>query len=137
MLMTILAFFFFNDTATTEIYTLSLHDALPIFSSLALPFPLAQRLHHTLPDPRQPPAAKVAIDRMSIADIRGHHAPLASRLVDIENAIDDTAEVHGLSPWSPRAPLGWRQQELENLPLCVAHICGIVTCGAHSRPSYL
>src|SRR2546422_4381487 len=25
--------FFFNDTATTEIYTLSLHDALPIFES--------------------------------------------------------------------------------------------------------
>src|SRR3712207_1207458 len=31
-------FFFFNDTATTEIYTLSLHDALPISASLrALP----------------------------------------------------------------------------------------------------
>src|SRR2546427_9642510 len=28
--MTTRAFFFFNDTATTEIYTLSLHDALPI-----------------------------------------------------------------------------------------------------------
>src|SRR5256884_5767025 len=27
-------FFFFNDTATTEIYTLSLHDALPIYPSL-------------------------------------------------------------------------------------------------------
>src|SRR5689334_25267045 len=27
-------FFFFNDTATTEIYTLSLHDALPIFDRL-------------------------------------------------------------------------------------------------------
>src|SRR3712207_9041916 len=27
----ILHFFFFNDTATTEIYTLSLHDALPIW----------------------------------------------------------------------------------------------------------
>src|SRR5687768_18588260 len=26
-------FFFFNDTATTEIYTLSLHDALPIYST--------------------------------------------------------------------------------------------------------
>ena len=26
-------FFFFNDTATTEIYTLSLHDALPISSA--------------------------------------------------------------------------------------------------------
>src|SRR3712207_7785401 len=28
-----LVIFFFNDTATTEIYTLSLHDALPIFAS--------------------------------------------------------------------------------------------------------
>src|SRR2546427_3682987 len=28
--VTVLIFFFFNDTATTEIYTLSLHDALPI-----------------------------------------------------------------------------------------------------------
>src|SRR5258708_14221704 len=27
----LLFFFFFNDTATTEIYTLSLHDALPIY----------------------------------------------------------------------------------------------------------
>src|SRR3712207_7771841 len=27
-----IVFFFFNDTATTEIYTLSLHDALPIFN---------------------------------------------------------------------------------------------------------
>src|SRR2546427_9420309 len=27
-----LLFFFFNDTATTEIYTLSLHDALPIWA---------------------------------------------------------------------------------------------------------
>src|SRR3712207_9270652 len=33
---TVLTFlvFFFNDTATTEIYTLSLHDALPIFSGI-------------------------------------------------------------------------------------------------------
>src|SRR2546422_1396167 len=30
MLLSCLFFFFFNDTATTEIYTLSLHDALPI-----------------------------------------------------------------------------------------------------------
>src|SRR2546427_11043899 len=33
-------FFFFNDTATTEIYTLSLHDALPILS--------CSRTHSTL-----------------------------------------------------------------------------------------
>src|SRR5258706_10685051 len=29
--MSYVHFFFFNDTATTEIYTLSLHDALPIY----------------------------------------------------------------------------------------------------------
>src|SRR2546429_10005715 len=32
-LTSVLLFFFFNDTATTEIYTLSLHDALPISAS--------------------------------------------------------------------------------------------------------
>src|SRR2546422_10062027 len=31
----LLSIFFFNDTATTEIYTLSLHDALPIFGCCA------------------------------------------------------------------------------------------------------
>src|SRR2546430_11844423 len=33
-------FFFFNDTATTEIYTLSLHDALPIYDpAISRPVP--------------------------------------------------------------------------------------------------
>src|SRR5947209_13454864 len=39
VLFCILFFFFFNDTATTEIYTLSLHDALPISSSGRRPCP--------------------------------------------------------------------------------------------------
>src|SRR6266568_9618261 len=43
-------FFFFNDTATTEIYTLSLHDALPIFRR----GPQAPAARH----PRQPPPAQ-------------------------------------------------------------------------------
>ena len=34
-------FFFFNDTATTEIYTLSLHDALPIYQR-RIEFPLTE-----------------------------------------------------------------------------------------------
>src|SRR2546430_12044237 len=34
-----LSFFFFNDTATTEIYTLSLHDALPISTASAVGVP--------------------------------------------------------------------------------------------------
>src|SRR5258708_29930055 len=38
-----LSFFFFNDTATTEIYTLSLHDALPISTPQEL-FNVLQRL---------------------------------------------------------------------------------------------
>src|SRR2546429_7288905 len=37
LLLSIISFFFFfNDTATTEIYTLSLHDALPILGELPL-----------------------------------------------------------------------------------------------------
>src|SRR3712207_9426620 len=35
-MLDVILFFFFNDTATTEIYTLSLHDALPIYFHLAL-----------------------------------------------------------------------------------------------------
>src|SRR2546422_9984340 len=34
LLLPFFIFFFFNDTATTEIYTLSLHDALPILHPL-------------------------------------------------------------------------------------------------------
>src|SRR2546430_9000039 len=50
--------FFFNDTATTEIYTLSLHDALPIFEGGpddALrqgPFDVGDLLAHLVPDIR-------------------------------------------------------------------------------------
>src|SRR3712207_7201838 len=43
-------YFFFNDTATTEIYTLSLHDALPIFG--------VQDLHHGR-GPGEGPAAEL------------------------------------------------------------------------------
>src|SRR3712207_7724496 len=39
-------FFFFNDTATTEIYTLSLHDALPISRPTAIADAPAERHHH-------------------------------------------------------------------------------------------
>src|SRR5256885_6882269 len=40
-------FFFFNDTATTEIYTLSLHDALPISRMQNLATRTALRLHQS------------------------------------------------------------------------------------------
>src|SRR3712207_8991848 len=53
--------FFFNDTATTEIYTLSLHDALPISVAIARgqdKGPLARQLgaHHYIDSRAQDPA---------------------------------------------------------------------------------
>src|SRR5438876_4719803 len=48
-------FFFFNDTATTEIYTLSLHDALPISCRQHLPSPSGspRRPRRRPPQPRR------------------------------------------------------------------------------------
>src|SRR6266704_5275997 len=49
MHLSLFVFFFFNDTATTEIYTLSLHDALPIAAPArpwpASPYPARARGH--------------------------------------------------------------------------------------------
>src|SRR2546430_7279604 len=69
-----ITFFFFNDTATTEIYTLSLHDALPIWRAapVASPTssrPLRNRVRHG-PRPRSPrtgswSCARVVVDRKS------------------------------------------------------------------------
>src|SRR5256885_11176728 len=54
-----LFFFFFNDTATTEIYTLSLHDALPISPSRSSrSSPLAGELTRTHSCGAQPAACE-------------------------------------------------------------------------------
>src|SRR5256885_4358263 len=49
-------FFFFNDTATTEIYTLSLHDALPISLRGAPPRRRADAPHDAVPTALHAPA---------------------------------------------------------------------------------
>src|SRR5216683_2579492 len=62
MLFFLLFFFFFNDTATTEIYTLSLHDALPISRprrSRAWQIPTPPRARHSRPR-RSPPVPLMA-----------------------------------------------------------------------------
>src|SRR5947209_19847305 len=46
-------FFFFNDTATTEIYTLSLHDALPILSATCFSKPTRRDWATNGPGPAQ------------------------------------------------------------------------------------
>src|SRR6266487_4672579 len=65
--------FFFNDTATTEIYTLSLHDALPISG----PGGCMEKAHFLLPSPMCPPAEgphrgpSVFLDRGGLGEARG------------------------------------------------------------------
>src|SRR5256885_15403983 len=56
-------FFFFNDTATTEIYTLSLHDALPISAARGRPCRAVRRWPASNPTPHT--AAARAADRKS------------------------------------------------------------------------
>src|SRR2546429_2632189 len=43
-------FFFFNDTATTEIYTLSLHDALPIYLDVLEKVSIVEMIDRTVVD---------------------------------------------------------------------------------------
>src|SRR2546422_10165357 len=52
----IIFFFFFNDTATTEIYTLSLHDALPIYGGRVGPDGLSRVPGGYRSTPRKPRA---------------------------------------------------------------------------------
>src|SRR5712664_1388108 len=62
-------FFFFNDTATTEIYTLSLHDALPI---------------STKPKPRERPVSRSVITAADITSPKRANAPRRPSL-EVEN----------------------------------------------------
>src|SRR3712207_6993180 len=68
--------FFFNDTATTEIYTLSLHDALPIFGRAG---ELLQRL--LLDDFRRGLALELVLDLRRLVE------PLAVALGDLAHEV--------------------------------------------------
>src|SRR5258707_8690702 len=63
-------FFFFNDTATTEIYTLSLHDALPIYRATG---------RVSAPAPGHRPAPASAIPGASAQRSEEHTSELQSR----------------------------------------------------------
>src|SRR5258705_8336369 len=62
------SFFFFNDTATTEIYTLSLHDALPISAPPRAEAPCAVR--STAPITVIPSRPATSREALSSADAR-------------------------------------------------------------------
>src|SRR3712207_7392082 len=65
-MLPVIVFFFFNDTATTEIYTLSLHDALPISAR----------------DRRDRRAGPAAVGQLRPHRRRGVRAPAARDLPD-------------------------------------------------------
>src|SRR3712207_7022128 len=61
-------FFFFNDTATTEIYTLSLHDALPIFDT---------RIDDAVdPGHHLPHFVRLAAQDVEVLTVEAHHEGL-------------------------------------------------------------
>src|SRR3712207_7607789 len=77
-----MCYFFFNDTATTEIYTLSLHDALPIFLREG------QRLEHLLHR-----APQEGVDHGEQAD-REHALALLARSSGGERLAHPRSEEH-------------------------------------------
>src|SRR5258708_40092616 len=80
-------FFFFNDTATTEIYTLSLHDALPIFhGAFAMRVAVDMRADH---DPIRASARQVGKE---YARARGMIVAVDDHAGDWEPAVRQTAE---------------------------------------------
>src|SRR2546429_2706755 len=99
--VSVVFFFFFNDTATTEIYTLSLHDALPI---------LPRRRHHAARLAARPgrgrggrggrPGARAPAARAARVHRRGPPGPrLDARLApDHERLLPRGAGGHGGHP---------------------------------------
>src|SRR6266487_3095640 len=104
--MILFFFFFFNDTATTEIYTLSLHDALPI-----LPASLVGLLHgplrvHGPLDARRELLAALGEAHIALGDV------LPPTLRDLHRG---TGELLGLLD--------------QQLPCAKRDVHGVVECG--------
>src|SRR6266511_4682671 len=89
-------FFFFNDTATTEIYTLSLHDALPISRGQpcmcwfppAFAIALDRSEEHTSElQSRENLVCRLLLEKKKINDLEEHHTAEISelRLVLVEH----------------------------------------------------
>src|SRR2546426_5911135 len=114
MIVPFFFFFFFNDTATTEIYTLSLHDALPISTVTSSKATFAYLIGASEADHRDvahggDDLVRPVGDR-GLADDERHGAALAGLLV----------EVHDLRPAEVRLARDELPEDLELL-LAVEH----------------
>src|SRR6266508_1473719 len=95
-------FFFFNDTATTEIYTLSLHDALPIspdapphhFYPPVMPVcpELPPRTHPESPTPL--PRESTSAARPEAMPVAWEYRPPADRLLQFDGVIDASGNLY-------------------------------------------
>src|SRR3712207_6920860 len=73
-------FIYFNDRATTEFYTLSLHDALPIFESVGV---------DRAPQLARPGDYRVGVLDAHVSEPLGRDAPLAPLGVHLVEAAED------------------------------------------------
>src|SRR5256885_12579900 len=110
-------FFFFNDTATTEIYTLSLHDALPICSSIRVGSPARAPFPKRPPTPSEP--VKIADVRVTLADIpvKRPHKMSFTTLEAVNFAFVRVQTADGLTGWGEAACLGgptWSDESSES-----------------------
>src|SRR3712207_8175590 len=84
-------FFFFNDTATTEIYTLSLHDALPIWSAVCFGTLHARMPRSPMTSPRKrssrPTRTSGALDRKSTR-LNSSHANISYAVFCLKKKIN-------------------------------------------------
>src|SRR6266700_7963065 len=120
-------FFFFNDTATTEIYTLSLHDALPIYAAAAVDRDAVRRGELPGQDPAMrlaEPSQHLALQRMDAdprPDIRPILVDLARRatLADVAERVMAVSKAHAVRPMQI-VPLGFP------LAIFVEHLDAVV-----------
>src|SRR5258705_11292507 len=99
------SFFFFNDTATTEIYTLSLHDALPIYL-LLVPF---------APGGRETPGSR-NVEEGAI-EAHGHAHPLRAGVVFVH--IGAAHAQHGVAA---QVELGGAVQQLAAAAIAIDEV---------------
>src|SRR5208282_2440727 len=109
--LTVVLFFFFNDTATTEIYTLSLHDALPIANITLRP---AARVTGIVP----------AADGAGVRGIRFVNGSGGSEILDADLVVDAS----GLS--APTLTLldalGWDRPQMTEIGVDISYATVVV-----------
>src|SRR2546426_9539741 len=124
-------FFFFNDTATTEIYTLSLHDALPIYGVRErLADPLVLELFDLVVErdvaggvrrTQEELKARIALDDRDVVRVDPFHAVDLARFQGAEplGVVFDVPHDDALHPWldTPVARVRLEDDLLVRLPL--------------------